>query len=94
MRCLSLPQVPADCLDKCVSEWRLKRNMNREEERERDREKKAVVWVVVLERNKEKGYSNAMVFLIWAMARPGLRPLGQVLAQFMMVWQRYSEKGF
>ena len=25
-------------------------------------------------------------------ALPGLRPLGQVLVQFMMVWQRYSLK--
>ena len=28
----------------------------------------------------------ASSFLISAMARPGLRPLGQVLVQFMMVW--------
>ena len=29
-----------------------------------------------------------MSFLSSAMALPGLRPLGQVLVQFMMVWQR------
>merc|ERR1712156_762934 len=32
-------------------------------------------------------------FLISAMAFPGLRPLGQVLVQFMMVWHLYTEKG-
>jgi len=31
-----------------------------------------------------------MLCLILAMALPGLSPLGQTLAQFMMVWQRYS----
>src|SRR5699024_6997703 len=35
----------------------------------------------------------AMAFLISAMAVAGLRPLGQVRAQFMMVWQRYSLNG-
>ena len=29
-------------------------------------------------------------FLMRAMALPGLRPLGHVLEQFMIVWQRYS----
>lgn len=29
-----------------------------------------------------------IIFLISAMALAGLRPLGQVLVQFMMVWQR------
>merc|ERR1719206_1079461 len=28
-----------------------------------------------------------------AMAFPGLRPLGQVFVQFMMVWHLYTEKG-
>ena len=32
-------------------------------------------------------------FLISAMAFPGLRPLGQVFVQFMMVWHLYTEKG-
>merc|ERR1740128_176433 len=32
-------------------------------------------------------------FLISAIARPGLRPLGQVLVQFMMVWHLYTLKG-
>jgi hypothetical protein len=31
-----------------------------------------------------------MLFLISAMARAGLRPLGQVLLQFRIVWQRYK----
>ena len=31
-------------------------------------------------------------FLMRAMALPGLRPLGHVLEQFMIVWQRYSLK--
>ena len=31
---------------------------------------------------------STIIFLISAMALAGLRPLGQVLAQFMMVWQR------
>ena len=29
-----------------------------------------------------------IIFLISAMALAGLRPFGQVLAQFMIVWQR------
>ena len=32
-------------------------------------------------------------FLISAMALPGLRPLGQVFVQFMIVWHLYTEKG-
>ena len=32
-------------------------------------------------------------FLISAIALPGLRPLGQVFVQFMMVWHLYTEKG-
>ena len=31
---------------------------------------------------------STCIFLISAMARAGLRPLGHTLAQFMMVWQR------
>jgi len=31
--------------------------------------------------------------LISAIAFAGFRPLGQVLAQFMIVWQRYSLNG-
>jgi hypothetical protein len=31
---------------------------------------------------------STIIFLICAMALAGLRPLGQTLAQFMMVWQR------
>ena len=31
-------------------------------------------------------------FLIKAIALPGLRPLGHVLEQFMIVWQRYNLK--
>jgi hypothetical protein len=37
------------------------------------------------------GYQNrrsTIIFLISAMAFAGLRPLGQVCAQFMIVWQR------
>jgi len=37
--------------------------------------------------------SEAMSFLMLTMALPGFRPFGQVLEQFMMVWQRYTEKG-
>ena len=33
-------------------------------------------------------WESAMRFLMWAMALPGLRCLGHVLEQFMMVWQR------
>ena len=33
---------------------------------------------------------KAMLFLISAMARAGLRPLGQVLLQLRIVWQRYK----
>ena len=32
-----------------------------------------------------------MDFLSSAMARAGLRPLGHVLEQFKMVWQRYRD---
>ncbi len=31
---------------------------------------------------------STIIFLIWAMALAGLRPLGQTFAQFMIVWQR------
>jgi hypothetical protein len=31
---------------------------------------------------------STIIFFSSAMARPGFRPFGQVLAQFMMVWQR------
>ncbi|GEM94782.1 hypothetical protein RSP03_38490 [Cereibacter sphaeroides] len=31
---------------------------------------------------------STIIFLISAMALAGFRPLGQVLAQFMIVWQR------
>ena len=31
---------------------------------------------------------STIIFLISAMAFAGFRPFGQVLAQFMMVWQR------
>lgn len=31
---------------------------------------------------------STIIFLICAMALAGLRPLGQTLVQFMMVWQR------
>jgi hypothetical protein len=33
---------------------------------------------------------KAMLFLISAMAKAGLRPLGQVLEQFRMVWHLYK----
>jgi len=33
------------------------------------------------------------IFLVSAMALAGFSPLGQVLVQFMMVWQRYSLNG-
>jgi hypothetical protein len=33
-------------------------------------------------------YAKDISFLIFAIARPGLRCFGQVLAQFMMVWHR------
>ena len=35
----------------------------------------------------------AKSFLISAIARPGFRPFGQVLVQFIIVWQRYTENG-
>jgi len=35
-------------------------------------------------------YAKAMLFLISAIALPGLRPLGQVLEQFKIVWHRYK----
>jgi len=41
--------------------------------------------------NARKTYAalrSTIIFLIWAMALAGLRPLGQTLAQFMIVWQR------
>ena len=31
---------------------------------------------------------STIIFLMFAMASAGFRPLGQVFAQFMMVWQR------
>ena len=40
-------------------------------------------------KKKDNIYANAMLFLISAIARAGLRPLGQVRLQFRMVWQRY-----
>ena len=42
-----------------------------------------------------KNYSvrSTIIFLISAIALAGFSPLGQVLAQFMMVWQRYSLNG-
>ena len=33
-------------------------------------------------------FRSTIIFLISAMALAGLRPFGQALAQFMMVWQR------
>src|SRR4051812_30739356 len=39
-------------------------------------------------------YSAAICFLICAIALPGFNPLGHVVAQFMMVWQRYTLNGF
>ncbi len=36
---------------------------------------------------------STIIFLISAIAFAGFRPLGQVLVQFMMVWQRYSLNG-
>jgi hypothetical protein len=33
-------------------------------------------------------YDRAMLFLISAIAKPGLRPLGHVREQLRMVWQR------
>ena len=38
-------------------------------------------------------WRSTIIFLISAMALAGLSPLGQVLEQFMMVWQRYSLNG-
>jgi hypothetical protein len=40
--------------------------------------------------NRRLNYSarSTSIFLISAMALAGLSPFGQVLAQFMMVWQR------
>ena len=40
-------------------------------------------------KKKDNIYANAMLFLISAIAKPGFRPLGHVLEQFIMVWQRY-----
>lgn len=34
-------------------------------------------------------YQNAIIFFISAIAFPGFNPLGQVRAQFIIVWQRY-----
>ena len=40
------------------------------------------------------GYCRITIsFLISAIALAGFRPFGQVLVQFMMVWQRYSRNG-
>ena len=36
---------------------------------------------------------STIIFLISAIALAGFSPFGQVLAQFMMVWQRYSLNG-
>ncbi len=36
---------------------------------------------------------STIIFLISAIALAGFNPLGQVLAQFMIVWQRYSLNG-
>ncbi len=36
----------------------------------------------------DQSWRSTIIFLIDAMALAGFRPLGQVLAQFMMVWQR------
>ena len=36
---------------------------------------------------------SASIFFVSAIARAGLRPLGQVWVQFMMVWQRYRRNG-
>ena len=36
---------------------------------------------------------SASIFLTSAIAFAGLRPLGQVFAQFMIVWQRYRRNG-
>ena len=46
-------------------------------------------------RRKARGQTrrSAIIDLMLAIALAGLRPLGQVLAQFMMVWQRYSRNG-
>lgn len=37
----------------------------------------------------ELHYQNAIIFLISAIAFPGFNPLGQVRAQFIIVWHRY-----
>ena len=37
---------------------------------------------------KDQSCRSTIIFLIEAIALAGFRPLGQVLAQFMIVWQR------
>ena len=37
----------------------------------------------------EMHHENAIIFLISAIAFPGFNPLGQVRAQFIIVWHRY-----
>ena len=38
-------------------------------------------------------WRSTIIFLISAIAFAGFKPLGQVLVQFMIVWQRYSLNG-
>ncbi len=46
------------------------------------------------DRTRGAPYWRATIsFLISAIAFAGFRPFGQVLVQFMMVWQRYSRNG-
>ena len=37
---------------------------------------------------RDQAARSTIIFLICAMAAAGFRPFGQVLAQFMIVWQR------
>ncbi len=39
-------------------------------------------------RHRNQTTRSTIIFLIWAIALAGFRPFGQVLAQFMIVWQR------
>ena len=60
----------------------------RGEKRESDDETRVRRGRAVRRRRRTQRRRSAIIALMFEIARAGLRPLGQVLAQFMMVWQR------